>query len=86
MKYPKNCDIFHYDFEPLDPRLKKEDKREFFRTFAKSNKHIFKVITSKMEAIPMEHIYIICRVEPKLQLVYICSIRILPVTKSNLPI
>ena len=43
MKYPKNCDIFHYDFEPLDPRLKKEDKREFFRTFAKSNKHIFKV-------------------------------------------
>ena len=42
MKYPKNCDIFHYDFEPLDPRLKKEDKREFFKTFAKSNKHIFK--------------------------------------------
>ena len=46
MKYPKNCDIFHYDFEPLDPRLKKEDKREFFRTFAKSNKHIFKVRVS----------------------------------------
>jgi len=42
MKYPKNVDIFHYDFEPLDPRLKKEDKRDFFKIFAKSNKHIFK--------------------------------------------
>ena len=42
MKYPKNVDIFHYDFEPLDSRLKKEDKRDFFKIFAKSNKHIFK--------------------------------------------
>ena len=42
MRYPKNTDIFHYDFEPLDPRLKKEEKRDFFAAFAKANKHIFK--------------------------------------------
>ena len=42
MKYPKNTDIFHYDFEPMDPRLKKDEKRDFFNTFVKSNKHVFK--------------------------------------------
>ena len=35
MKYPKNVEIYHYDFEPFDPRLKKEDKRDFFAAFAK---------------------------------------------------
>ena len=41
MKYPKNADIFHYDFDVLT-QLKKDEKRDFFSTFARSNKHIFK--------------------------------------------
>lgn len=42
MKYPKNTDLFHYDFESMDPRLKKDEKREFFNTFVKSNKNVFR--------------------------------------------
>jgi len=34
MKYPQNTDIYHYDFEPFDQRLKKDEKREFWRKWS----------------------------------------------------
>ena len=33
--------------------------------------------------IQMEHIYVICRVDSKEQIIYICSIRIWPVSAEN---
>jgi len=40
--FPKNSKIYHYDIEILSDRLKKDEKRDFFRDFCKQNKHLFK--------------------------------------------
>jgi len=42
LTFPKNAKIYHYDIDILSDRLKKDEKRDFFRDFAKQNKHIFK--------------------------------------------
>lgn len=42
LQFPKNTDIYHYDIEICSERLKKDEKRDFFRDFCKQNKHLFK--------------------------------------------
>jgi len=42
LTFPKNTKIYHYDIEIVSDRLKKDEKRDFFRDFCKQNKHLFK--------------------------------------------
>ena len=47
LTFPKNTTIYHYDIEILSDRLKKDEKRDFFRDFCKQNKMLFKDSTGR---------------------------------------